>query len=182
MEFSNNAGNGGNPAQAEPQTNLTVLWRQRERRQLLSFMLRCAALLFSFLSFVIMASNNQGKPGLRFSDYEEYRYSLGISVIAFLYLAVQVGKGIYDIFFGNNLFSNIVFLYIDFIGDQLLAYLLMSSSSSAASLTNGLRDGGDTRFTDMAAASVSMSFFTFGVLAASAILSGITLSQQIRWS
>ncbi|KAH9319543.1 hypothetical protein KI387_021312, partial [Taxus chinensis] len=142
------------PIQGETVTGTSVLRRPKERRtRLAGLALRCAEVVFSFLSFVIMASNNQGIPGMRFDDYEEYSYSLAIAVIAFVYVAAQLGRGIYDELFAHNLFPKIVFCYIDFVGDQVLAYLLISSSSSAASITNRLRDEGDTRFTDMAAAS-----------------------------
>ncbi|KAH9319614.1 hypothetical protein KI387_021383, partial [Taxus chinensis] len=63
---------------------------------------------------------------------------------------------------------------------KVLAYLLLSSSSAAASTTNRLRDNGNMRFTDMAVVSVSMSFITFALMAASSVLSGYALSKRIR--
>ncbi|KAH9293363.1 hypothetical protein KI387_041437, partial [Taxus chinensis] len=142
-------------------TTISVLRRPKERRtRLVGLALRCTEVVFSFLSFDIMASNNQGTKGLRFDDYDEYRYSIAVAVITFVYVAAQLGRGIYDELFAHNLFPKIVFNYIDFVGDQVLAYLLLSSSSAAASTTNRLRDNGNMRFTDMAAASVSMSFIT----------------------
>ncbi|GLJ26916.1 hypothetical protein SUGI_0526760 [Cryptomeria japonica] len=181
LEFSNYATAGGAP-QTELQTSITVQRQQRENRmRLANLVLRSAGLLSSFLSFVIMAANNQNKAGQNFDDYEEYRYCLAIAVIAFVYLAAQLGRGVYDAVWGYNLFHKTILSSVDFIGDQTLAYLVMSSSSSAASMTNNLRNNGDTKFTDMAAASVTMSFMTFAVLAASSIVSALTLAKRISW-
>ncbi|KAH9294424.1 hypothetical protein KI387_040372, partial [Taxus chinensis] len=175
-------------------TTISVLRRPKERRtRLVGLALRCTEVVFSFLSFDIMASNNQGTKGLRFDDYDEYKYSIAVAVIAFVYVAAQLGRGIYDELFAHNLFPKIVFNYIDFVGDQVttdqiyqklpfqvLAYLLLSSSSAAASTTNRLWDNGNMRFTDMVAASVTMSFITFALMAASSVLSGYALSKRIR--
>lgn len=61
---------------------------------------------------------------------------------------------------------------------QIVAYLLISATSAAASLTNRMRQGSDNLFTDASAASVSMAFFAFTALALSAVISGFKLSHQ----
>lgn len=61
---------------------------------------------------------------------------------------------------------------------QIVAYLLISATSAAASLTNRMRAGSDNLFTDASAASVSMAFFAFAALALSAVISGFKLSHQ----
>jgi hypothetical protein len=60
---------------------------------------------------------------------------------------------------------------------QIVAYFLMSSSSAAGARTHLLKteSGGNNVFTDMAAASVTMAFLCFSVVAASAVLSGFNL-------
>ncbi|KAH9305855.1 hypothetical protein KI387_010259, partial [Taxus chinensis] len=89
-------------------TTISVLRRPKERRtRLVGLALRCTEVVFSFLSFDIMASNNQGTKGLRFDDYDEYRYSIAVAVITFVYVAAQLGRGIYDELFAHNLFPKI---------------------------------------------------------------------------
>ena len=61
---------------------------------------------------------------------------------------------------------------------QIVAYLLISSASSAVPMTNRIREGADNMFTDASAAAISMSFFAFLCLAASALISGYKLSTQ----
>lgn len=61
---------------------------------------------------------------------------------------------------------------------QIVAYLLISSASSAIPLTNRMREGSDNIFTDASAAAISMSIFAFLSLAASALISGYKLSTQ----
>ncbi|KAF1858898.1 hypothetical protein Lal_00043000 [Lupinus albus] len=50
---------------------------------------------------------------------------------------------------------------IEFVGDQLMAYLLISSASSAIPLTNKMREGADNIFTDTSSAAISLSLFAF---------------------
>lgn len=61
---------------------------------------------------------------------------------------------------------------------QIMAYLLISSASSAIPITNRMREGADNIFTDASAAAISMSVFAFLCLGASALISGYKLSTQ----
>ncbi|PPD89714.1 hypothetical protein GOBAR_DD13360 [Gossypium barbadense] len=61
---------------------------------------------------------------------------------------------------------------------QMVAYLLISSTSAAIPLTNNMREGQDNIFTDASASALSMSFFAFLSLALSAMVSGYKLSTQ----
>ncbi|XLS82560.1 hypothetical protein HN51_048391, partial [Arachis hypogaea] len=67
---------------------------------------------------------------------------------------------------------------VDFFGDQIMAYLLISSASAAIPITNRMREGADNAFTDTSTAAISLSFFAFLCLALSAIISGYKLSTQ----
>ncbi|CAA6656917.1 unnamed protein product [Spirodela intermedia] len=67
---------------------------------------------------------------------------------------------------------------VDFAGDQLIAYLLISALSAAIPITNRMREGADNIFTDASAASISMAFFAFAALALSAMVSGFKLSRH----
>ncbi|XP_059076212.1 CASP-like protein 4B3 isoform X2 [Cryptomeria japonica] len=119
LELSNYPSTSG-ASQAELHTIIAVQKQQRENRiRLANLLLRSAGLLFSFLSFVIMAANNQNRPGPKFDDYEEFRYCLASAVIAFVYFAAQLGRGIYDVVWGYNLFRKTLVSSMDFIGDQL---------------------------------------------------------------
>ncbi|KAH9304173.1 hypothetical protein KI387_008577, partial [Taxus chinensis] len=71
-------------------------------------------------------------------------------------------------------------LGVDVTSSSTSTGLVTSIVSAAASTTNRLRDNGNMRFTDMAAASVSMSFITFALMAASSVLSGYALSKHIH--
>lgn len=102
-----------------------------KRMGIINIVLRSVALLFSFLSFVIMASNNHTLNTTdgtlivnllwRFNDFREYSYCFSIALIASVYLALQLAKAIYEIITRKT--YNFLY-YMDFICDQILAYLL----------------------------------------------------------
>uniref|UniRef100_A0A7N0UC09 CASP-like protein n=1 Tax=Kalanchoe fedtschenkoi TaxID=63787 RepID=A0A7N0UC09_KALFE len=139
--------------------------------------LRGLALLFSFLSFVIMATNKHGD-GRNFDQYEEYRYVLAIAVLSFLYTAAQSLKHVYELSAARTLVQPRTAALVDFFGDQTVAYLLMSAASAAIPMTNRIREGADNIFTDSCSSSISMSFFAFFSLALSAMIAGYKLSTQ----
>ncbi|GFY95759.1 uncharacterized protein family [Actinidia rufa] len=142
-----------------------------------SLALRGLGLLFSLLAFIIMASNKHGN-GRNFDKYEEYRYVLAIAILSTLYTGVQVLRQIHELSTGNLLFSRRNLALVDFFGDQVVAYLLMSAASSAVPLTNRMREGGDNIFTDASAAAISMEFLAFLAFAFSSLISGYKLSNQ----
>ncbi|GLJ24235.1 hypothetical protein SUGI_0462130 [Cryptomeria japonica] len=173
-------------------TTMSFLHERKEQRiRVTNLVLRGLGVLFSFISFVIMASDDQGSQDYisndddrSFDAFAAYRYCLAMGVIAFVYLVLQLGKGIYVTFFNPNSFRHVAFSYVDFIGDQILAYLLMSSSSSAASQTGTLERFDyflSRRTIDLPAASSSMSFLAFASVAASSVLSSFALSKRILW-
>ncbi|CAH2043785.1 unnamed protein product [Thlaspi arvense] len=60
--------------------------------------------------------------------------------------------------------------------DQLLAYLLMSASSCAATrVDDWVSNWGKDEFTQMATASIAVSFIAFGAFAFSALISSYRL-------
>jgi hypothetical protein len=167
-------------------TLTSIITKHREKRmEITNIVLRSVALLFSFLSFVIMASNNHylvTTVGIlietllwSFNAFGEYSYCFSVALIASVYLALQLAKAIYELI-TRRIYT--FFYYIDFICDQILAYLLMSSASAAAVRTHVLnnQNGGATNiYTDMAAASVSMAFLSCLFVAISSVLSGYNL-------
>ncbi|GLJ24236.1 hypothetical protein SUGI_0462140 [Cryptomeria japonica] len=197
LDVSNNLDHEVPPFPKEgPVTVKTAMSFLHERKEqhirVTNLVLRGLGVLFSFISFVIMASDDQGSHDyisnddydLSFNAFQAYRYCLAMGVIAFVYLLLQLGKGIYVTFFNPNSFRHVAFSYVDFIGDQILAYLLMSSSSSAASQTGTLERFDyflSRRTIDLPAASSSMSFLAFASVAASSVLSSFALSKRILW-
>ncbi|KAM1038322.1 hypothetical protein FF1_033034 [Malus domestica] len=152
-------------------------WKREDLLRRGSLALRGLALVFSLLAFIIMASNKHGY-GKNFDEYEEYRYVLAIAILATLYTGAQAFRHAHELSTGTEMFQQRTSALADFIGDQIMAYLLISSSSSAIPLTNSMRNYQDNLFTDAAASAISMAFLAFVALAISALISGHKLSTQ----
>ncbi|KAF6174088.1 hypothetical protein GIB67_020270 [Kingdonia uniflora] len=152
-------------------------WRREDLLKKGSLVLRAVGLLFSVLSFIIMASNRHGD-WKNFDKYEEYRYLLCIALLATIYTAAQVIRQMHQFSSGKAMFSQHTSSLVDFFGDQVVAYLLISAASTAVPLTNRMREGSDNIFTDSTAASISMAFFAFVTLALSAMISGFKLANK----
>ncbi|KAK4268500.1 hypothetical protein QN277_025150 [Acacia crassicarpa] len=152
-------------------------WKRDDLLKRGSLGLRAIALLFSLISFIAMASNKHGD-WKNFDRYEEYRYVLAISILSTLYTGGQVFRQVKEISTGKSLLQPRTGLMLDFIGDQITAYLLISSASSAVPLTNRMREGSDNIFTDASATAIAFSFLAFFAVAASSLLSGYKLSIQ----
>ncbi|KAL6337518.1 hypothetical protein AAG906_037111 [Vitis piasezkii] len=152
-------------------------WKREDFLKRGSIGLRGLALVCSLLSFVIMASNKHGD-WKNFDKYEEFRYTLGIAILSTLYTGGQVLRQVHELYTGNLMFSRWSTSLFDFIGDQIVAYLLISSASAAVPMTNRMREGADNIFTDSLAAAISMSFLAFFSLGLSALISGYKLSTQ----
>ncbi|KAH7667503.1 Marvel domain-containing protein [Dioscorea alata] len=166
------------PSSADPAvTSVVRRWRREDLTEKAGLILRGLGTLFSVIAFVVMASNKHGD-WQDFDKYEEYRYLVAISVLAFLYSAAQLGRQVHRFSSGKDLLSPRTSVFVDFGGDQIIAYLLISAASAAIPMTNRMRQGGDNLFTDASSAAISMAFFAFFALALSAMLSGYKLSKQ----
>ncbi|KAF7145682.1 hypothetical protein RHSIM_Rhsim04G0124200 [Rhododendron simsii] len=152
-------------------------WRAQDQLKIGSLALRGLGFLFSFLAFIIMVTNNYGD-GENFDNYEEYRYVLAIAIMSTIYTVAQLVRQVHGLFTGRQLFPPRNLAVLDFLGDQIMAYLLISALSSAIPQTNRMRVWKDTIFTDSSAAAISMEFFAFLALAVSALISGYKLSNQ----
>lgn len=139
--------------------------------------LRVLAWIFSALAFVIMASNRHGD-WRNFDKYEEYRYLLAVSVLAFFYTTAQLVRKVPRSSGRSDMLPARTAATVDFAGDQIAAYLLMSGVSAAAPITNRMREGVTNSFTDASAASIAMTFFAFATLALSALVSGFKLARH----
>uniref|UniRef100_A0A1J3CJR4 CASP-like protein n=1 Tax=Noccaea caerulescens TaxID=107243 RepID=A0A1J3CJR4_NOCCA len=150
---------------------ITQRWKREDLIKKASPIMRGLGLLFSLLAFIIMVSNKHGY-GRNFDDYEEYRYVLAIAIISTLYTAWQT----FVHFSKREFFERRTSMLVDFSGDQIVAYLLISAASSAIPLTNRFREGQDNIFTDSSASAISMAILAFVSLALSALFSGYKLS------
>ncbi|XP_020267487.1 CASP-like protein 4B4 [Asparagus officinalis] len=129
--------------------------------------------LFSLIAAIVMATNKHGD-WKEFNNYEEYKYLVAIDFMAFLYSWIQLARFSSRRDFVAKQFAGM----FDFVGDQVVAYLLMSVMSAAIPMTNRMREGADNMFTDASVASISMTFFAFASSAVSALISGYKFSRQ----
>ncbi|KAJ4906878.1 CASP-like protein 4B1 [Raphanus sativus] len=150
---------------------ITQRWKREDMIKKASPISRGIALIFSLLAFLIMVCNKHG-PGRNFDEYEEYRYVVAIAITATLYTAWQTFVHLSK----RDFFDRRTSIFVDFSGDQIVAYLLISAASSAIPLTNRFREGQDNIFTDSAASAITMAVLAFVSLALSALFSGYKLS------
>ena len=150
---------------------ITQRWKREDLVKKASPITRGLCLLFSLLAFIIMVSNKHGY-GRNFDDYEEYKYVLAIAIISTVYTAWQT----FVYLSKREFFDRRTSMMVDFSGDQIVAYLLISAASSAIPLTNRFRESQDNIFTDSAASAISMTVFAFFSLALSALFTGYKLS------
>lgn len=158
-------------------SNIVSRWKREDLLKRGSIASRGFGFVFSFLAFIIMATNKHGDRE-DFDKYEEYRYVLAIAILATLYAGLQALRQIHELSTGREMFSRQNLAVVDFFGDQIVAYLLISAASSAVPLTNRMREGADNVFTDASASAISMEFLAFFSLALSALISGYKLSNQ----
>ncbi|MCE5166516.1 hypothetical protein HAX54_021081 [Datura stramonium] len=165
------------PAPGTSVEHIIERWKRDDLRKKTSLGLRCIALVFSLLAFIIMASNKHGD-WKDFSRYEEYRYVLAIAILSTLYTGLLVLRKVHELSTSKEILSLRNLALLEFFGDQLMAYLLLSAASSAVPLTNRMRENNDNIFTDSSASAVGMEFMAFLALAVSAGISGYKLSNQ----
>lgn len=140
---------------------------------------RVFGFLFSLVSFSVMAADRyQGWALDSFERYKEFRYCFSINVIGFVYSGVQALDLSRNLATGKYIGQHQPELrrYFDFTADQIIAYLLISASSSAATRIDDWQSNwGKDKFTNMASTSMSMSFLAFVALASSSLISGYAL-------
>ncbi|CAJ1943880.1 unnamed protein product [Sphenostylis stenocarpa] len=138
---------------------------------------RLSEVVLCLVSFSVMAADKtRGWSGDSFDRYKEYRYCLSVNVIAFVYAAFQTCDLAYQVVTGRSMINHHLRYHFDFFMDQVLAYLLISSASSAATrVDDWLSNWGKDEFTEMASASVAMAFLAFIAFAISSLISGYNL-------
>ncbi|KAI4372227.1 hypothetical protein MLD38_010483 [Melastoma candidum] len=97
----------------------------------LSLSLRFSALVLGFVSAVTLTTRSGKRDGSlsSFTDSSELVYCLIVSIVTFVYSALQLFKGVCDISYGTILIPDRISDYLSFVLDQMLAYLLISSSA-----------------------------------------------------
>ncbi|XP_009586713.1 CASP-like protein 4A3 [Nicotiana tomentosiformis] len=141
---------------------------------------RVCEVIFCLISFSVMAADKtQGWTGDSFDRYKEYRYCVAVNVIGFAYSGFQAFDLAYSLATGKHFLSHHMRYHFDFLTDQILAYLLMSASSSAATrVDDWISNWGKDKFTEMASASIALSFLAFVAFAFSSLISGYSLCNR----
>ncbi|KAL5221546.1 hypothetical protein ABZP36_026259 [Zizania latifolia] len=148
-----------------------LLRRAELRRAELGF--RVAAAVFCLVSLSVMAADTTpGWSGDSFRRYNEYRYTLAASVLAFTYSGFQLVVEVHYLVTGKRMIRDPWAKYFSLSMDQILAYLLLSASSAALSCNDVWvsRFGAD-QFAKLINASASMAFLAFVALGLSSIIS-----------
>ncbi|PSS30389.1 CASP-like protein [Actinidia chinensis var. chinensis] len=135
---------------------------------------RVFGVVFCLISFSLMAADRYKGWALdSFDRYKEFRYCLSVNVIGFVYNLAQALDLAHHLLTGKYFSQHPLRYYFDFAMDQILTYLLMSASSSAATRVEDWESNwGNDKFTVMASASVGLSFTAFVAFAASSLISG----------
>ncbi|KAL6502346.1 hypothetical protein OROHE_024624 [Orobanche hederae] len=139
---------------------------------------RVFGFVFSLVSLSVMASDkNQGWAFDSFDRYKEFRYCFSVNIIAFVYSAAQVLNLSIQLATGrSNLLSQYGY-FLDFAVDQMIAYLLISSSSYAATRVEDWEmNRGKDKFPQLATTAVATYFLAF---AANSLISGYGLCRSL---
>ncbi|MBA0758626.1 hypothetical protein Gotri_021605 [Gossypium trilobum] len=159
--------------------DLSILRRTKRdkmiKKALLGF--RISGFVFCLVSFSVLAADkNQGWALDSFYRYKEFRFCMAVNVIGFVYSGFQAYDVAYQLTSGKQKPRSHLRFYLDFILDQILAYLLISASSSAAVRVDDWESNwGNDKFPEMARASMALSLVAFIALALSSLVSGYNL-------
>lgn len=136
--------------------------------------LRVAGFVFCLASWSVLAADRKKGWAIdSFYLYKEFRYSLSVNVIGFVYSAVQIFDLVKYLITKKHIVEHKLRGYFTFALDQILTYLLMSASSSAATRAYDWESNwGNDKFPFMANASVVLSFIAFAAFALTSLVSG----------
>ncbi|KAL6614853.1 hypothetical protein ACP70R_037123 [Stipagrostis hirtigluma subsp. patula] len=166
------AGNGGTAVPPDVAAVAAV----GERRSL-SATLRLATAVLSLVSFSVMVSaKTSGWAGDYYGRHEQYRYAVGVNVIVCAYSIAQSFGEIRRLISTRFIYRSMSSYYFSLLLDQVLAYLLMSASSAAASRNDlWVSRFGKDPFTKKINSAVWLSFLAFLTLAANSLISTANL-------
>ncbi|XP_047059287.1 vegetative cell wall protein gp1-like [Lolium rigidum] len=134
---------------------------------------RVSAAVFCLVSLSVMsAGTTPGWAGDSFRRYNEYRYMLAASVMAFTYSGFQLVAEVNYLVTGRRIIGGPWGNYFSLAMDQILAYLLLSASSAALSRSDvWVSRFGVDQFAKLINSSASMAFLAFIALGLSSIIS-----------
>ncbi|KAJ1277791.1 hypothetical protein BS78_04G030000 [Paspalum vaginatum] len=128
---------------------------------------------------VLAADTRKGWALDSYSNYSQFRYSEAVNVIGFLYSIFQFAALAGLMRKNKHLIPHPKRDLFDFTMDQVLAYLLISSSSSATARVSDLIDNwGSDPFPSMANGSIAISFLAFVVFAICSLISAYNLFRR----
>ncbi|XP_030953973.1 CASP-like protein 4A1 [Quercus lobata] len=171
-------GGGGGSRRLRPDPSILKKTRRDNNMMKKTFLgLRICAFVFCLISFSVMAADKQKGWALdSFYWYKEFRYCLAVNVIGFVYSGLQLCDLVKYFTTGRHIIHHHFRRYFDFSMDQMLTYLLISASSSAATRVYVWQSNwGKDEFPKMAIASVGLSFVAFLAFALSSLICGYTL-------
>ncbi|CAK8541253.1 unnamed protein product [Lathyrus sativus] len=172
-------GDGGGGGNRRLRPDVSSLLRSEKVVNLNKFLLglRIGGFVFCLVSFsVLVADRKKGWALDSFYLYKEFRYSLSVNVIGFVYSGLQICDLVKYLISRKHIVDHRLRGYFTFSLDQILTYLLMSASSSAATRTYDWESNwGNDKFPFMANASVVLSFIAFVVFASASLVSGSIL-------
>ncbi|XP_058772242.1 CASP-like protein 4A1 [Vicia villosa] len=178
-EKSATGGDGGDGGGRRLRPDVSSLLRSEKVANLNKFLLglRIGGFVFCLVSFsVLVADRKKGWALDSFYLYKEFRYSLSVNVIGFVYSGLQICDLVKYLISRKHIVEHRLQGYFTFALDQILTYLLMSASSSAATRTYDWESNwGHDKFPFMANASVVLSFIAFVVFALASLVSGSIL-------
>lgn len=108
------------------------------------------------------------------------RYAIGVNVIVCVYSIAQAGGEIRRLVWPRFIYRSMSSYYVSLFLDQVLAYLLMSASSAAASRNDlWVSRFGQDAFNKKISSAVWLSFLGFLTLAASSLISTANLFSMV---
>ncbi|KAI9078028.1 hypothetical protein K1719_039953 [Acacia pycnantha] len=142
--------------------------------------LRIAASVLCLASFSVLAADREKGWALdSYYVYKEFRYNFSVNVIGFVYSGLQVIGLINYFITGKYLLQHRLRGFFSFSMDQILTYLLMSASSTAATRAYDWESyWGEDVFPEMANASAGLSFVAFVAFALTSLVSGYILCKS----
>ncbi|GAA0174122.1 hypothetical protein LIER_27575 [Lithospermum erythrorhizon] len=173
VEAIKGGGGGGKGGRFRP-----IMRGKREKMvKMVALGFRVVGAICCLISFSVMAADkNKGWALDSFHRYKEFRYSLSVNVIGFVYSVGQAFDSGFYLATGKYVLEHPYRYYFDFAVDQIVTYLLISASSSASTRIDDWQlNWGKDKFPDMATASVAISFLAFVAIAFSSLISGYTL-------
>ncbi|XP_020593396.1 CASP-like protein 4A1 [Phalaenopsis equestris] len=167
---------------AEAENSKVVSWILRRRWlavtvRRVDVAARMVAAALCLISFSVMAADkDRGWTTDAFNIYKEYRYCLSVNVIGFVYAGFQAYAEVHHMSSKKHIIRRPMGNYFNFAMDQILAYLLISASSSATARTNyWVTNWGTDPFPNMISGSVAVSFLAFVAFAVSSLISAYNL-------